>query len=355
LAVVGTGHLGSIHARLAAANPQFRLVAVVDPLPAARDALAAELKTAACDDHESVIGNIDAAILATPTRYHHRVAKQLIAAGIHLLIEKPLASTVAEADELVEVARRQQCVLQVGHVERFNPALAAAGEHLEGPRYIEARRYSGHSFRSTDIGVVLDLMIHDLDVVLSLVSGPLVEVSAVGLTVLGPHEDVATARLVFGDGCIAQLSASRISYQARREMQIWTPRGFVGLDFATGTATMVRPSDAVRRGEIAVDGLSPAARQDMKDRLFTDLLPMTTVTAPKCNAIAEEQADFAQAILAGRAPRVPGEQGRAALAAAEAVLSAIAHHARQSSTVAPSILPGPHWSQAPAYPQRQAG
>ena len=367
LAVVGTGHLGAIHARLAAANPHVELTAVVDPAPAARDALAADLKIAALDNHRSLIGRADAAIIATPTRFHHHVAQDLLAAGIHLLIEKPLTSTVAEADDLLESARRRGCVLQVGHVERFNPVLAAVAEHVQQPKYIEARRYCGHSFRSTDIGVVLDLMIHDLDLVLSLVSGPLVGVSALGVTVLGPHEDVATARLVFADGCVANLSASRVSYHTCREMQIWSAQGFVGLDFATRTAKVVTAGEELSSGHVAMDGLAPAARQGMRERLFTDILPLTTVTAPERNAIADEQTDFAESILSGTTPRVSGEQGRAAMAAAEAVLSSIASHAWDGITKGctgpnassnPAILAGPHWQQAAAVsnrPHRQTG
>lgn len=367
LAIIGTGHLGSIHARLAAANSHYELTAIVDPLPNPRDALAAELQTAALTDHRSLIGRIDAAIIATPTRFHHAVARDLIRAGVHLLIEKPLTSTVTEADELVALAQNHHCVIQVGHVERFNPVLAVAGEYLREPKYIEARRYCGHSFRSTDISVVLDLMIHDLDLVLSMASGPPIEVSALGATVLGPHTDVATARLVFSDGCVANLSASRVSYQACREMQVWSPRGFVGLDFATRTAKVVRPSDAVLHGEVSIDGLAPDARQKMREQLFTELLPLSTMTVPERNALADEQTDFAESILTVRAPRVTGVQGRDALAAAEAVADSIARHAWNGITSGhigsneyrrPAILPGPHWGQTsdiPTLPHRQAG
>ncbi|MCE9553190.1 MAG: Gfo/Idh/MocA family oxidoreductase [Planctomycetes bacterium] len=366
LAVVGTGHLGGIHARLAAANPHYELAAIVDPLANPRDALAAELKVPAHSDHRALIGRIDAAVIATPTRFHHAVAHDLIRAGVHLLIEKPITTTVTEADELVALAQHHHCVLQVGHVERFNPVLAAAADHIQSPKYIEARRYCGHSFRSTDISVVLDLMIHDLDLVLSMTSGPPMEVSALGATVLGPHTDVATARLVFADGCVANLSASRVSYQACREMQIWSARGFVGLDFATRTAKVVSPAEAVRQGEVKIEGLAPDARKQMQERLFTELLPLTTITVPERNALADEQTDFAESILTARAPRVTGLAGRDALAAAEAVVNSIVGHVWDGSNVGhispssdhrPAVLPGPHWGQSSGVPtpHRQAG
>ena len=365
LAVVGTGHLGGIHARLAAANPHYKLAAIVDPLAHPRDALAAELKVPAHSDHRALIGRIDAAVIATPTRFHHAVARDLIRAGVHLLIEKPITTTVTEADELVALAQRHHCMLQVGHVERFNPVLTAAAEHIQSPKYIEARRYCGHSFRSTDISVVLDLMIHDLDLALSMTSGPPVEISALGATVLGPHTDVATARLVFADGCVANLSASRVSYHACREMQIWSARGFVGLDFATRTAKVVSPAEAVRQGEVQIEGLAPDARKQMQERLFTELLPLTTVTVPERNALADEQTDFAESILTARAPRVTGLAGRDALAAAEAVVQSIAGHSWDRTSTSPlvpnseprpAVLPGPHWGHTSNIPtpHRQA-
>ncbi len=222
VAVIGAGRLGGFHAQKLAQLPEVELVGVADPVESQRSRVAAECRTAAFADYRELCGRIDAAVVAVPTRLHHALGKELLRRGIHVLMEKPLTPTAAEADELVALARRQRLVLQVGHVERFNPALAAASPHLRSPHYLEAVRASGFTFRSTDVGVVLDLMIHDLDVVLSLVRSELRRVDAMGISVLGGHEDVANARLEFANGCVAALSASRVSYEPVRHMQIWS-------------------------------------------------------------------------------------------------------------------------------------
>ena len=169
IAVIGSGRLGGFHAQKIAASPHFQLVGVVDSSPIARERLAKERGVPAYDSHEALVGSIDAAIVATPSVHHFQIARDLLRAGVHLLVEKPLAVTAAEANELVEVAHRNGLVLQVGHVERFNPALEAAAPDMAQPQYIEAVRSSPFTFRSTDIGAVLDLMVHDIDIVLSLV------------------------------------------------------------------------------------------------------------------------------------------------------------------------------------------
>ncbi|MCE9547218.1 MAG: Gfo/Idh/MocA family oxidoreductase [Planctomycetia bacterium] len=361
LAVVGAGHLGRIHARLAAAHPQFKLVAVVDPVPAASGAAAAELGVEAHSDLRLLKGRIDAAIVATTTQTHHAIARDLISQGIHVLVEKPLTTNSVDAQDLVDRAARVGVVLQVGHIERFNPALVAASEHLGGARYVEARRYSGYTFRSTDVGVVLDLMIHDLDVAIWLAQSPVVDVSAVGAAVIGPHEDVASARLTFANGCVANLNASRVSFQPCREMQVWQRSGFVAIDFATRGAKIVRPSDAVLNHRIDPGTLTADQKATIRDKFFTDYFPLQTITAPESNALVDEQTDFAQSILLSRAPRVTGEQAVATIAAAERILASLAQYtaAHQSQTEpGKSILPGPHWhlgQPAEGLLRRQAG
>ena len=180
VAVIGAGHLGKIHARLAAGLEDIELVAVCDLVEGARNAVAQEANTRAVADYRSLVGEIEAAIIATPTTYHHAVGMELLGCGIPLLVEKPLALTAAEATDLVTLARQKGVTLQVGHVERFNPALTAVAADVRDPKYIEAHRTSGYTFRSTDIGVVMDIMIHDLDVVLSLAKSEVVDVQALG-------------------------------------------------------------------------------------------------------------------------------------------------------------------------------
>jgi predicted dehydrogenase len=327
VAVIGAGHLGRIHARIAAALDEIELVAVVDPVEQARCSVAQEAKTESLDDYRKIVGEVDAAIVATPTATHHAIGMELLNCGLPLLIEKPLAPTADQANDLVATARKKNVVLQVGHVERFNPALAAVAADVRDPKYIEATRTSGYTFRSTDIGVVLDVMIHDLDVVLSLAKSPVEEVQAIGISVLGGHEDLATARLAFASGCVAQLSASRVSFQQRRTMSIFTSRGSASINFATHEATVIRPREDVLRREFHVERLSASERAYWKEHLFDELLVRTQFELHAVNAIQEEQRDFVRSIREGRAPRVDGAAGRDAVAVAEMILERIEEHA----------------------------
>jgi predicted dehydrogenase len=252
---------------------------------------------------------------------------ELLAGGIPLLMEKPLAPIADQANELVALARKKGLVLQVGHVERFNPALTAASADVRDPKFITATRTSGYTFRSTDIGVVLDVMIHDLDIALWLAKSPVVDVQALGISVLGGNEDLATAWLTFASGCVAQLAASRVSFQQQRTMTVFTSRGSASLNFATHEATVVRPRNDVLRREFHIDELSADERVYWKEHLYDQLLERTQHQAPAGNAIQEEQRDFVRAVREGKPPRVDGAAGRDAVAVAELILQRIEEHA----------------------------
>ena len=356
LAVVGAGRLGGFHAQKAAANPRINLACVVDPVPESRNRVAAECHTQAVADYRSVLGEIDAAVIAAPTRLHHQIAMDLAREGVHLLVEKPICSTLAQADELVDAARRHGVVLQVGHVERFNPAVVAVAPRVPNPKYIEAVRASGFTFRSTDVGVVLDLMIHDIDLILSMVDSPVRRVEALGLSVLGGHEDVANARLHFESGCVAALSASRVSHQPARRMHVWSARGFAEIDFGSLTAKVVRPSETLLRRQFDVDALSPAEVEHYRDHLFAEHLPCEEIRRDRVDALVLQQEDFLASIQTPRTPRVSGEQGRDAVAVAEQILARIHTHAWDDNAEGPvgpkaiprpSVIPTPHWGLAP--------
>ncbi len=332
LAVVGVGHLGRIHARLAAAVPEIELVAVVDARRDACDAVASELGCRSCGDFRELVGEIDAAVVATPTLTHHQVAGELIRGGVHVLVEKPITPTAREADELVQLARRRCVVLQVGHVERFNPGLISVERRLAEPKFIEARRQSGYTFRSTDVGVVLDLMIHDIDVALSLVRSPVTQVDALGVSVMGDHEDMVSARLRFANGAVASLTASRTSYAPARTMQVFTATTFASIDFATRRATIVEPREDVLRRTLGASGLCEVERQRIRERCFEEVLVKSEVPAVETNAIQQELVDFAAAIREGRAPRVTGADGRDAVEVAELVLERIREHRWDGAT-----------------------
>ncbi len=364
IAVIGAGHLGRIHARIASGINELKLVAVADPVAACRDLAATEGKTRAIADYRELIGEIDAAIIATPTHTHHTIGIELLSSGIPLFIEKPLADRTAAADDLVNLARKQGLTLQVGHVERFNPALAWAASEVRDPKYIEATRTSGYSFRSTDIGAVLDIMIHDLDIVLALANSTVTDVQALGISVLGGHEDMATARLTFASGLVAQLTASRVSFGQQRTMSIFTSRCSALINFATQEASLVKPREEVLRRRFQVDRLTPEQRSHLKDHLFEDLLIRSEHEPIKINAIEEEQRDFIAAIRTGKTPRVDGGAGRDAVAVAGLILESIQEHAWDGSSAgrhgpfampALPIVPAADRWQPDVVPHRRAG
>lgn len=353
IAVIGGGRLGGFHAQKLAQRHDVTLVAIVDPLAASRERIAAECKTKACADYAGLLTQIDAAVIAAPTSLHYDIARELLASGIHLLVEKPLSATLAEADELVALARQQSAVLQVGHVERFNPAFHGAASQVRHPKYIEAVRANGFTFRSMDVGVVLDLMIHDIDLVLSLVRSPLRKVEALGVSVLGGHEDVANARLEFESGCVAALSASRVSHEPVRRMQIWSARAFAGIDFAGRTTTLVRPSKTLRQRNFHVDRLTAEQTEYHRQHFAEEQLPREQLAFEAVDALALEQDDFVEAIRTPRQPRVDGAAGRDALAVAEQILAGIRSHCWDASDDGPAgplalprsyVIPAPHFN-----------
>lgn len=364
VAVVGAGHLGRIHARIAAALESIELVAVADPVESARNSVAQEVGARPVADYRELIGELEGAIIATPTMTHHAIGMELLASGVPLFIEKPLAGNSSQASELVSLARKQGLPLQVGHVERFSPALAAVSADVRDPKYIVASRTSGYTFRSMDIGVVLDMMIHDIDIVLSLAKSSVERVEALGISVLGDHEDLATAWLRFESGCVAQLSASRVSFQQQRTMTVFTSRSCASLNFATHESTVVKPREDVLRREFRATHISAEERTYCKEHLFDELLVRSQQQAPAVNAIQEEQRDFVRAVREGKSPRVDGVAGRDAVAVAEMILDRIEEHAWDGTAAgrrgpyAMPALPVVAGSLTPALtsvPRRRAG
>jgi predicted dehydrogenase len=358
-AVVGAGRLGGFHAQKLSKHPQVELVAVADPFAPNRNRVAAECHCEALADHRGLIGRIDAAVIASPTGLHYDLAKELLESGIHLLVEKPLCNDSADAESLVALAKRKNLVLQVGHVERFNPAFTAASECLKSPKYIDAVRASGYTFRSTDVGVVLDLMIHDIDLVFSLVNSPVRSVEAMGVSVVGGHEDVANARIAFECGCVANLSASRVSYEAIRKMQVWSMQGFGAIDFATRSLTTVRPSAMLLLREFDVDLLTPEEVEHQRKNFSEEHLPRNVQQFDAVDALALEVQDFVDSIQNRRAPVVSGEAGRDAVSLAEVILDRIHDHAwdaSQDGPAGPLALPRRHTIPAPHFtlPSRRA-
>jgi len=303
VAVIGVGHLGKHHARILASLPDVELVAVVDTNRGRADEIAAANRTRAAYDARDIAGQVDAVTVAVPTAIHGDIARPFLEAGVPVLVEKPLASAVADADAMIAAAAKGGAALAVGHTERFNPAVAAARPLLTDPRFIEVHRLGAFPDRSLDIDVVFDLMIHDLDVLLSLVRSEVESIEAVGVPVLTGKVDIANARLRFANGCIANITASRISRDRVRKIRFFQPATYISIDYATQKVEMWRvtqgggPMPSIQGGELDVVQEEPLAR---------------------------ELADFVDAVVAKRAPAVTGEDGRRALALAQRITDKMA-------------------------------
>jgi predicted dehydrogenase len=299
VAVIGVGHLGRHHARILSSLPDVELVAVVDTNRARAEEIAASSRTQPAFDFRDLLGRVDAVTIAVPTAIHHEIAVPFLRAGVPVLVEKPLARSLAEADEMIAAAADAGVVLAVGHTERFNPALAAARPLLTDPRFIEVHRLGAFPERSLDIDVVFDLMIHDLDVVLSLVNSDVESVEAVGVPVVTNRVDIANARLRFANGCIANLTASRISRDRVRKIRFFQTAAYLSIDYAAQKAEVWRlvkgagPTPSIEGGELEVANEEPLKR---------------------------ELADFVDAVVLRHPPTVTGEAGRRALAVAQTIV-----------------------------------
>jgi predicted dehydrogenase len=239
-AVIGAGYLGRFHAQKYAAIEGCRLVAVVDRDSAVAGRVALETGSRACSDYRELLGGIDVASIVTPTPLHFDIAVQLLNSGVHVLVEKPITETLEQAAELVAVARRSGRVLQVGHLERFNPAIVAAEPLLARPRFIECHRLAPFKQRGTDVNVVLDLMIHDIDIVQSIVGSEIVSLDAVGAPVFSNEIDIANARIRFASGCVANATASRVSMKTERKLRIFLDDAYLSLDLQQKILTTIR-------------------------------------------------------------------------------------------------------------------
>ena len=239
-AVIGVGYLGRFHAQKYATLPEIVLAAVVDPGAAAAARVAGELGVRALSDYRELLGQVDAVSIATPTPLHFDIARAFLEHGAHVLVEKPITETVAQARQLVAAARQAGRVLQVGHLERFNPAIIAAEPHLRAPRFIDCQRLAPFRERGTDVNVVLDLMIHDLDIVQSIVGSEIESIDAIGTPVFSQEIDIANARIRFANGCVTNATASRVSLKTERKLRIFQDDAYLSLDLQQKILTVIR-------------------------------------------------------------------------------------------------------------------
>jgi predicted dehydrogenase len=326
MAVVGVGHLGKEHARILAGLPGVDLVGVVDQRPAQAEAIAQRCGTRAFIEHRPLVTEVDAAVIAAPTAFHHAVAADFLRCGVHLLIEKPLTADLRQADELVDLARRHDAAVQVGHIERFNPAFEELQKRSLQPKYIRAERCGGFTGRSTDVGVVFDLMIHDLDLVLALVMAPACRVEALGVAVLGGHEDIAQARITFAGGCIADLTASRVHQAPSRRMQVWGPEGCASIDFAARQMTLLQPAEHLRQRRLDSRRLDPSTANSLRTELFGRHIQLAEFDCNRGDQLTREIEDFVRCVQTGRRPRVDAATGRDAVKLATEVLQSLHGH-----------------------------
>ncbi len=302
IGVFGVGHLGKHHARILNALPTAELVGINDTDPQRGEEIAEREKVPYYARWEDLLEKCDAVDIVTPTTHHHCLAAPALRAGKHVFIEKPITRTLEEADDLIELAHKAGVVLQVGHIERFNSAVMEIKRVLESPRYIEVHRLSPYSPRVKDIGVVVDLMIHDLDLILSLVKSPVERCDAVGVPVLTQHEDIASARITFEDGCVANLTASRVAIEPQRRIRIFQRNTFISLDYQKQEYAVFRKLEENEKPMMG-DPMPGVSRYVLHMDREED-------------ALTTELGDFIRCVRESRPPVVSGEDGRRALALA---------------------------------------
>jgi predicted dehydrogenase len=332
VAVVGVGALGQHHARILKGIDGVELVAVADSQAERGQSIAAKHECQWVADYRELLDHqkVDAVSVVVPTLAHRAVAGAFLEQGIPVLVEKPLAGNVTDARELVDLAARCNTLLQVGHIERFNPAFQAAQRHIVAPKYLRCERTSTYTVRSTDIGVVLDLMIHDIDLVLSLVPSPVRHCEAFGVGVMGRNEDAAQARLYFENGCIADITASRISPVVSRSMTAWSASGCVTVDMHKREVKCYAPSEALLYGTPPLElAAQPGCDLEaLKKDVFERFVQIENVpvenTGP--DALTQELTEFVDSVANLQRPRVTGHQAYAAMVVADSVQQSIANH-----------------------------
>ena len=323
VAVIGAGHLGRIHSKLLSQVDGAQLVGITDPFEKARENAAAQFGVTTYADYRDVIPLIDAAVVAAPTDKHFEIARDLLKAGKHVLVEKPITNSGDEANQLALLANANRLTLQVGHVERFNPAFTALGDLAVDVKYVESVRASRFPGRCLDVGVVMDLMIHDLDLVLSMTDSNVTSVSASGLAVVSDHEDICEARIEFECGMVANLKASRISPDPARRMQVYSRGGYADIDFGTPALSTVVPCQTIvdRSFSLSQETENPIG---YADQLFSGRMRCETHELSPRNAILDELHDFVISINTGVPPTVSGADGARAVAVADQIIESIA-------------------------------
>lgn len=322
-AVIGAGGFGRHHVRIQHGMPGADLVAVVDRDPAIRAGVAETYGVPVYEDVAELPDDIEAVSVAVPTELHHEIALPFLRRGVSTLIEKPMVRTLEEGRDLIAAAEETGALIAVGHVERFNPAVRALREHDIRPRFIEAARVAPFSFRSADVGVVMDLMIHDIDIVLHLAGAKPVRVEAVGVPVLTPHEDIANARVTFENGCVATLTASRVATKVERKIRVFSPDAYLVVDFGERQGLLYQKSPDLTVEKVLQMRQGAKSLADLQGAVFGDLLTMERLTVPERDALTDEIEHFLDCVRDRERPEVSGHEGLEAVSLALRVLEAI--------------------------------
>jgi predicted dehydrogenase len=327
VAVIGVGRMGRHHARIYHQLPQAQLLAVVDADEDRAGALADQYHCdclASVDELLAKYPQVKAVSIAVPTVYHEPVAEPLLARHIACLIEKPMAQSVEVGKRIVSTAEQHGTLLQVGHTERFNPAVRAIRDWDITPRFIECDRVSPMTFRSVDVGVVFDMMIHDLDIILMMARSPLVNVHACGVALMGKNEDVADARLEFEDGCVAKITASRLALKTERKLRVFSEDGYISLDYATKSGISLRRTGNISTLHEVREQL--ASGEDLSNLDYTDLVNIQELTINDEEPLTAELTNFLNAVTGADRPEVDARAGFAAVEVAERVVQKIRDH-----------------------------
>lgn len=315
--------MGRLHARVYSQMPQVKLVGVYDANADAASAAAVQYGARAFTDLNELLSAASAVTIATPTVTHLEMARACLSRKIPCLIEKPLAKNSAEGRQIVELSRANKTLVQVGHIERFNPAVRAMSRLGIKPRFIEVNRISPLTFRSIDVGVVLDMMIHDIDIVLSLAESKVTRVDAIGVSIIGEVEDVCNARLEFENGCVANLTASRVALKTERKLRVFSPDAYVSLDYQKKYGIVAQRSGNLEAIRSAVAKIRSGEIEDLTGLNYQDLVNIEELAIDDVEPLRAEQEAFVSAVVGGTASAISAEDGLAAVEVAERIVGAI--------------------------------
>ena len=318
-AVIGGGKMGRLHSRIYSQMEQVELVAIVDQDLEKAQALTEQYGGTAYSDPAEIIDKVDAVTVSVPTEYHRQVAEPFLCRGIGVLVEKPLAGTLEDARFMLELARAHNCTLQVGYSERFNPIVQAMKKLQFKPRFIEAQRISPYTFRSTDVSVVLDMMIHDIDIILSMARSPIKDVQAVGVNVLGEHGDIANVRILFEDGCVATLMASRLALKTLRKIRVFSEDAYLSLDYLQKEGVMISKSANIDMVRLLREKQASGEPIDMQKMNWSELVNIQNLDIDDREPLRLEQEAFVKAVAEGSRPQVSAEDAVAAMELAERI------------------------------------